>query len=219
MTRIAVLTGLVREAGVLRAAAKGAEDRLEVAVSGADPARAHWEAGHLTRGRPDLLVSFGLAGGLDPALSAGTLVVADAIMLPDGARIAADAKWTAVLRRDAAGAVGGDIVAVDRPILTTADKRVLAGVTGAAACDMESHALARAAQDTGTPFVVLRAICDPATQTVPEPFLRMLDESGRVRRSALPDVLRHPGAALALWRHSRAAHAALARAATILLSL
>lgn len=219
MTAIAALAGLSREAAILQRATARAGGRMQVAVSGTDAARAHWEAGHLTRGAPDLLVSFGFAGGLDPGLAAGTLLVADGVLLPNGGRIPADPAWTARLREGLSGAVAGDVRAVDAPILHAADKRTLAEVTGAAAIDMESHALAKAAADAGVPFVVIRAICDPARRSVPPAFLALHDEGGRLRWSRLQRVLARPGSALLLWRESHRAEAALARAARVLAGL
>jgi nucleoside phosphorylase len=219
LTRFAILVGLASEAAVVHAAARGAGHRLNVAVSGADAARAHWEAGHLTRSAPDLMVSFGLAGGLDAALTPSTLVVADAVVAPDGKRMLTDTGWTARLRDRIAGAAAGDILGADALVLSASEKEMLARVSGASAVDMESHALARAAHDAGIPFVALRAVCDPAGRPVPGTFLEMLDPEGRFRWRALPAVLRRPGPAFTLWRDSRAAHAALARAAAALLSV
>lgn len=213
---MAALAGLSREAGVLHRAAARAGREVEVAVSGADAARAHWEAGHLARRRPDLLVSFGLAGGLDPRLAAGALILADAVLLPDGARMPADPAWTARLRAGLAGTVAGDVRAVDTPVLQAADKRTLAEATGAVAIDMESHALAKAAHDAGIPFVVVRALCDPSGRSVPPVFLHLHDDRGRLRWAVLRRVLARPGPAIGLWRDSRRAYAALARAAAAL---
>ncbi|MBV8703468.1 MAG: hypothetical protein JO118_07120, partial [Acetobacteraceae bacterium] len=80
--RIGIVTGLAAEARIVR--------RLgwPVAVGGGTPAGAYAAAGGLAGQGATALVSFGLAGGLHPALNAGALLIPEAI-LTDGAIVPA----------------------------------------------------------------------------------------------------------------------------------
>jgi nucleoside phosphorylase len=170
----------------------------------------------------DLLVSFGFAGGLDPTLMAGDILLADRVVIAGGKAHDADA----ITRSQLGHALdrlhcrwrGGAIAGVDRILATPAAKRSVASETAALAADMESHVLAAAA---GTlPFVVLRAIVDPAARAIPSSVLSALTAEGGIRPLPLiTGLLRRPGeiaTLLALARDSRRARAALGRAAVAL---
>ncbi len=134
------------------------------------------------------LVSFGLAGGLDPTLSPGAIVVPDVILSGDG-HWPADPRLAAGLGR-VAGALfsGGDVVA------RAAEKRALHARTGAAAVDLESAAVAEAAARHAIPFAALRAICDPASRSLPLAALAALDSEGRIgMRRVMTAALSRPG--------------------------
>jgi hopanoid-associated phosphorylase len=210
---IGVVTGLGAEARCLGG--------LEVAVacSGGRPARARAEATRLLAEGAASLVSFGLAGGLSPAVASGDLVLADAVVLPNGERIATDLAWRSRLsaligftgRAPHQAAVAGS----DRLLATVAAKRALFAATGALAVDMESHAVAEVAHAAGRQFLVLRAIADPAEQTLPRAATVALGPSGEVRLLAVArTLLERPAELPALLRlggQSRRALAALRR--------
>jgi hypothetical protein len=60
-------------------------------------------------------------------------------------------------------------------------KRALFDRTKALAVDMETAAVARAANQSGLPFFAFRIICDPANVSVPEALFRCVDEKGKPR--------------------------------------
>ena len=76
--RIGIITGLVAEAATI------AECGHWVAVSAADPARAAQAADAMIAGGAKLLVSYGLAAGLDPRLGPGALLLPDAVVAREG---------------------------------------------------------------------------------------------------------------------------------------
>ncbi len=82
MTRLGVVTGMVAEARCRPPPG----DAIEAAFSGGDPARALSGAARLVAEGARALLSFGIAGGLDPALDPGDLVVADTVVAPGGER-------------------------------------------------------------------------------------------------------------------------------------
>src|SRR3569833_4089261 len=84
---IAVVTGMASEAKLLRGL-----DLMTISTGGApDATKRGVEA--MVREGAEKLVSFGIAGALDPSLSPGDLILASAVRLPDGHRQATDQKW------------------------------------------------------------------------------------------------------------------------------
>ena len=100
--RTGIVTGLAAEADCLRKSRAGVEPRI--LVSGGVPARTGELARSLVEEGAVGLVSFGVAGGLDPALGAGTILLPREIVTADGARFAADTAWREAL----AAALGGN---------------------------------------------------------------------------------------------------------------
>jgi len=195
-----VVVGLEAEARIAR--------RLgcPVEIGGGDEAGAAAAASRLLARGARRLLSFGLAGGLDPTLPPGTLLVPDVILSRDG-------HWPADPRLAASlGRVGGALFSGGEVVATVGAKRALHVRTGAAAVDLESAAVADAAGRHAVPFAALRAICDAANRTLPRAALLALDERGRIgvwRVAAA--ALARPGELPALF--ALAADAARARRA------
>lgn len=216
---VGVVCGLRSEAAVLRAAMRavpGARRRIRVAVCGMRPeaaeraARIHAEAGAVS------LLSFGLAGALDPELRVGDVVWTGRVLAEDDA-------WPAVPPVPEPSAAWHCVVVFgsDRLVGASEDRRALRTATGARAVDMESHRVARAAEEAGLPFAVLRAISDTDDQRLPPFLTRAVSSRGRARLlPVLAGLAREPAACgdlLALRRGTRRALAALRGAAVTLL--
>ncbi len=157
------------------------------------------------------LIGFGLAGGLDPALRPGTLVIPRQI-LTRGQRFATDPALSDRLGGFSASLMLGS----GRVIASATGKRALFTVTGAVAVDMESGAIARVAAKHRLPFAVLRAVCDPAERDLPPAALMALDRHGGIGVvRVIGSVLAHPAqlpALLALAADATAARRALRQA-------
>lgn len=209
-----MLVGLAAEARLLRRAAVGLSPRPLIAVSAADPRRAEVEARRLAGADVAGLISFGLAAGLAPGLPAGTLLLPESVLDPDGRRWPTDAAWR---ERLGLTAEAGVLAGCDGLLRTVADKASLAG--DAVAADMESHLLARAAAAAGLPFLVLRAVADPAGLALPPPAWEAVDEAGRSRGLRVAGRLlaapRHLPAMLALARAANRAERALGGALAV----
>ncbi|KPF79095.1 hypothetical protein IP88_02570 [alpha proteobacterium AAP81b] len=205
MTDILAATGLKAEAAAVarpgwRVLACGGHGKvLRAALEAAIAAR-----------RPDALVSIGLAGGLDPALQVGDVVVGSDVVAGN-----ATGNW----RCDPAIVVApaarhGRVVGVALPAATPAEKAALHAATGALAVDMESHVVAAVAAAHGLPFAVVRVIGDTAATALPPAARVPLGKDGSVRlASVLAALARHPGQLPALLRlagETRRAMAALA---------
>lgn len=151
------------------------------------------------------LLSFGLAGGLDPALRPGTLLL-PAEVLVDDRRIPTDAS----LRGRLGAGLDAPLLGAHAIAATVAAKRALFTATGAAAIDLESGGVAQVAQARGVPFAVLRAVCDPAGRDLPPAALVALDRQGAVGLvRVLASIVAHPVQILGLL--SLAGDAAAAR--------
>jgi len=157
-----------------------------VQAGGGGAAGAERAAEQLVQNGAKGLLSFGLAGGLDPGLVPGDLLNPAMVVL-DGKIWFTDPVLMARLGPTTPGALygGGKVLA------TAAAKATLFHCTGAVAIDLESAAVARVAQQHGLPFAVLRAVCDAAGRDLPHAALVALDSAGRI------GLLRIGGAVLA----------------------
>jgi adenosylhomocysteine nucleosidase len=186
-------------------------DGALLAVSGIGGAAAALAARRLADAGVTSLVSWGMAGGLDPVLSAGTICLPNAVISARGARFATDPHWRELLR--AAIAAPGSVV--DGMLLSSASaidgvaaKAAAFRETGAVAVDMESLAVAEIAATHGLPFVAVRVIVDTAADVLP-PAVVDASSSGQVELwRLLRGLVRSPAAIPALLRLARRYRAA-----------
>ncbi len=162
----------------------------------------------IARGARSLL-SFGLAGGLDPTLAPGALIVPDVVISQEG-------HWpTHPPLAAELGRVGGAVFSGESVVVTAGAKRALFQRTGAACVDLESGAVAEQAARYAIPFAVLRAICDPAGRSLPQAALAALEANGRIGPWRVAQaVLANPRelrALITLGRDAMLARRALAR--------
>lgn len=200
---IGVVVGLAAEARIAR--------RLgwKVAIGGGTPRGAEAAAQRLIAEGAGGLVSFGLAGGLDPQLRPGSLIV-PSVVVACGIRYVADAE----LMHRLGGATAHVLLGADTVVASATRKRCLRNATAAAAVDLESGAVARVAAAHAKPFAALRAICDPAERALPSAALAALDASGGIGAwRVLTELARHPRQIRALL--ALAADAAAARRALV----
>ena len=193
---VLIVTGLVQEARI--AAGPG----MTVICSSSDPKQLR---ALLTVFDPSTIrgvISFGVAGGLDPTLKSGDVVVATEVM-------AGDARWLAglALNEDLIASVAmgrrrvvrGGLAGVEQVIAARAGKAALRSETGAAAVDMESHIAADYAARAGLPFAALRVISDPATRALPALAMNALKPNGDIDlRKVMRSVARNPRSLRAL---------------------
>jgi adenosylhomocysteine nucleosidase len=191
-----------------------------VAIGGGTPQGARKMAEHLANDGADALISFGLAGGLDPTLDAGAALIPRRV-LHQGTIYDCDPALSRVLAR--AGLAVDMLFAGDAVVGSVADKSRLWAETKAAAVDLESGAVAEVAAARGLPFAVLRAICDPARRNLPSAAIDALDETGRVAPMKMAGILaRHPQqifGLIALGRDAARGRKALIRGAESLRGL
>jgi adenosylhomocysteine nucleosidase len=114
-----------------------------VVQSGPGAARASAAAARAVEAGASLLISWGLAGGLDGGLGAGTLVVPRRVIGQGAEALTVDAGWHARLASLAGEFTldHGDLLTVPSALETPAAKRAAAAPTRAVAVDMESAAV------------------------------------------------------------------------------
>jgi len=194
-----IITGLTAEA---RLAAPLGYAR----AGGGTPHGATLAAEYLVTKGATALISFGVAGGLNPALPPGTIVIPSRIVTPDRTH-ATDPALTACL-----GGPRHILYAGPDIVVTLAEKAHLHAETDADAIDLESGAVAAVAGRHNLPFAAIRAILDPASESLPPAALAALDAAGTIGISrVLASILRDPGQLPNLVRLTR--YAAMARAA------
>ena len=187
---ILIVTGLVQEARI--AAGPG----MTVICSSSDPQQLR---ALLTVFDPSTIrgvISFGVAGGLDPSLRSGDVVVATEVL-------AGDTRWLAGLSLNeeliASVALGrrrvvrGGLAGVEEVVVARDGKAALRSETGAAAVDMESHIAAAYAAEAGLPFAALRVISDPASRALPGLARSAIKPNGDIDlRKVLSGLARNP---------------------------
>jgi nucleoside phosphorylase len=213
---IGIVSALAAEASTLGPAARhGAElrklaDGALLAVSGIGRAAAAAAARRLVLAGATGLASFGMAGGLDPTLICGAVLlpeeVAAAGEIGSGATVLPTSRqWRQQLRAalpDSCIACGGRLLTSERPIGHPRAKADAWRHAGAVAVDMESAAIAQVAGQAGLPFVALRVIVDTAADELPAAVLAA-SVGGRLRIGRLiGGLLRAPGEVGALIRLS-----------------
>jgi adenosylhomocysteine nucleosidase len=169
------------------------------------------------------VLSFGIAGGLDPSLAPGDVVVATGVVAK-GKRWAAHPaladSLAAVLVAGGINVRRADIAGVDAPLLDASAKADMRFETGAAAVDMESHVASAFAARHGLIFAALRIVCDPATRTMPPVVANALRPDGGIDHFAiLVDLVRRPTQLANLSRlasEARASFRALGRCRDLL---
>ncbi len=132
---------------------------------------------------------FGVSGGLNPRLKPGDVLFADAVLgeQHDGVSLVwkkngghLDETFKCLAAKDLP-VQWGPIISVQKQVLDAAGKRALFDRTKALAVDMETAAVARAANQSGLPFFAVRIICDPANVSVPKALFQCVDEKGNPR--------------------------------------
>jgi hopanoid-associated phosphorylase len=142
------------------------------------------------------VISFGVAGGLDPTLKSGDVVVATEVM-------AGDARWLAglTLNEDLIASVAlggrrivrGRLAGAEEVVAARHVKAALHSETGAAAVDMESHIAADYAAKAGLPFAALRVVSDPAHRALPSSAMAAIKPNGDIDlRKIMRSVVRNP---------------------------
>ena len=148
----------------------------------------------------EVVILAGVAGGLNPALRVGDLIVADRVTCDHAPPL------TPPLQLPEAR---GSLFSSNQICGTPEAKQDLRAHCDADAVDLESAQFAVLAAERGWKWGILRGISDDASMSLPPECPSWTDSQGRIRpRGLLLSILKHPGL---LWtlpklgRHSRKA--------------
>jgi adenosylhomocysteine nucleosidase len=207
-------TGLAAEAKIARRAG------LPTVVGGGDHRRTV-RVVEEAAAAAECLVSFGIAGALSPDLKPGDIVLSTEVVDEDRRWLSSDSLRPSIAElAEQIGAVEGAVLGAQVALASKADKRRAWQETGAIAVDMESVVVARAGAALGIPFIVLRAIADPAARGLPPAALLPLRPDGKPAvGQVLASVMRRPQqlpTLLGVAREARQALAALVGPAHVL---
>ena len=169
----------------------------------------------IDRYRPDFVINTGSAGGLNTALHVGDVVVADKVAYHDvdatafGYSVgqvpqmppyyAADKKGVEMITRAAEKvglhAVQGTIVSSDSFIASeSGTNRIKEHFPDAYATEMEGASIAQACYVLGTPFAIIRAISDGASDGAALSFDEFIVEAGKKSAEMVIELLKNNGA-------------------------
>jgi adenosylhomocysteine nucleosidase len=212
---VAALAAEARALGPARPQGEGwavlADGNL-LAISGMGPKAARSAALRLIDAGATSLVSWGLAGGLDPDLEAGAVCVPREVIAADGSRLRTARSWQESLSSSVPSGrrVGNDaLLTTEYALETPADKSAARRATGACAVDMESSAVAQVAEAHGVPFIAVRVIVDTARDGIPQ-TVAGASRAGKLRTGRLIlGLLRSPLEIAALLRLARRYRVAL----------
>ena len=187
-----ILTALKHEAAAIEKGLKrekGLENRYRIYVIGPGAGK----LSQLQKMPVDGIVMAGLAGGLDPQLRCGDVVIDEASQSD-----VADSIW----RR-------GKFHSAASIIASPKEKGELFRATGALVVDMESDAARKLATEWSVPYLGIRAVLDCADEALDPALLRLTSPSGGVRAGAVvSQLLRRPTTVATLLRmQSRSAFA------------
>ena len=171
------------------------------------------------------VLSVGFAGGLQPAVATGHVIVAEHILAASAAltpvlteSITPDARLTqmaATAATQAALVMHRGVLVSATEVLSQPAKEHLGRLSEALAVDMETHSIGRVAVASHVPFTALRTIFDTRDNAVPLHTDRFTTPDGRLQPLRLvsymvrqPHLLRQVPS---LWRTTRVAEAHLAR--------
>nr|VFJ53984.1 MAG: Nucleoside phosphorylase [Candidatus Kentron sp. FW]VFJ58108.1 MAG: Nucleoside phosphorylase [Candidatus Kentron sp. FW] len=172
-----------------------------VYYSGIGPKNATRAARSLIDSNMDALVSWGIAGALDPALVSGDILLPISVIdYIDSRQYPVNRHWHTILENRLKNTLAHKKNYSRQSIISTRDvqgdppkKIKLHQATGAIAVDMESAAIAAVASKEKKPFIIIRTISDTTAMRLPKSATRATDFYGRTSLSQLSvGLLKNP---------------------------
>lgn len=188
--KIGALVGMKEEARLLRRFFPS----MPIALSNAQEEKAEEGVMRLKKLGVEKLLSFGCAGGLDPALSAGDILLAQEVFVKEGKeflRFKTDSALNSFFSSQKGAEkelLKGAIYHSASLIETAQEKKEIFEETGCLAVDMESGVVA----GSGLDFAVLRVVCDKAQEDLPDAARVALKDGGIDIKGLIFSLLSRP---------------------------
>jgi adenosylhomocysteine nucleosidase len=155
-------------------------------------------AGH----KPEWIISAGLAGGLQPQVKRGDILMADAILNETGQRLMIDLNISPEQRAATPGLHIGSLLTADEVVCKVDIKRELGQRHGALAVDMETWGVAEVCRREKQRFLSVRVISDAVDDELPTELERLVKKKGTARKigAAAGSIVRRPSTVKDLWK-------------------
>jgi adenosylhomocysteine nucleosidase len=155
--------------------------------------------------RPRWLLSAGLAGSLRADVHAGDLLLPQSVRNETGETLDfASLPDISTLKAGAMPASPrvGQLLSVDRPILSSEEKRRLGETTGCLAVEMETFSVAKVCRQANIPIYSARVISDAVDRDLPPEIRHLIGQKSRAGQwgAVLGTIWRRPTAVQDFWR-------------------
>jgi len=154
-------------------------------------------AGH----HPRWVISAGFAGGLQPQLKRGDLVLATHVQNAAGKLLAIDFRGS-LPPPPGLTIFQGKVLTSDRILASVDEKRAVGQSTGALAVEMETLSVAQVCAAAGQRFLSLRVISDAMDEEVPRDVEKLIAAKTGIQRAGtiIGGLFRRPSMVKDLWR-------------------
>jgi adenosylhomocysteine nucleosidase len=135
----------------------------------------------------DALISWGVAGALEPSLKSGDVVFANSVVTQNRTYQTShdwNQKIFGHFQNTLENVFAEEMTCSNQVCSTIENKKDLLHRTNAKAIDMESAAIAEVAEQNNLNFIVIRAIADEATTSIPDAVINHTNNLGK------PDLLK-----------------------------
>jgi adenosylhomocysteine nucleosidase len=147
----------------------------------------------LEASRPSFIIAAGFAGGLNPELKLGQVILDDAGCTEHGLNLLGNNSF-----------FRGKIHSSSKVVVTPEAKARLREDSNADAVDMESESIRLVAKNHGIPMVAIRVISDAFDTSLPLDFNQFMNDKGGMRHGRLVcHLIRHPGKVAKLMSFQR----------------
>jgi len=201
---LGIVCGLESEAVLARKIA-----HARVVCAAAQPLKARRLTQELVAQGVTRLMSFGIAGGLEPDLAVGSVVIGTHVYSEKGQWLC-DEHWMQDLVEKFPEARIGGVWGSEFLVAQAHEKKKLYEQYHCRIVDMESQCMAQIASEAQLPISVLRVVCDTSVMNVPPFVMEAIAENGQIDfKRAIGSLFRKPSQIPALIHVGRGTRHAL----------
>ncbi|MEX2558945.1 MAG: hypothetical protein WD403_03475 [Pirellulales bacterium] len=144
--------------------------------------------------RPPWVISAGFAGGLDPQVARGDILMVDSLCEAGGRQLSIDLKVSPESLAGRPGIHVGRLLSIDSVVHRPEEKRALGAAHSALAVDMESWAVGEVCRQAKVRFLAVRIITDAVDDRLPRDVEKLARQKTRAARlgAAAGAVFRRP---------------------------